>query len=453
MRRPRGWTRREALKSAAAATAVACAPRGKTGDSDSAGVSAGQIDTVVMIMMENRSFDHWFGARKLEEGLSEDGLTADMTNLDNDGEAVAPFPLAEPCLDDPPHSWNGSHTQWNEGRNDGFVTNYAASSGTNGHNAMGYLRRSDLPISWALADAYTNCDRYFCSVMGPTWPNRIYGHAGSNLGVKGNDFVDGLPFMLPTVWQQVEAAGVDWAYYYADLPFIALLAYHYNEARTRLIDDFFKDAAAGRLPPVVWIDPAFTYNDNHPPKHHGFGEEFLKSVYEALAASPQWERMLVLITYDEHGGFYDHVPPPTTDDDYAEDGFDQMGFRVPATVIGPWVRKGVDSTVFDHTSWLKYLCDQHGIEPWTKRIAAANSLAAVLDTDAMAAGTPLAPITLPEFSIPEVAYDPACAAGNDVISANLMRFAERAIAAGFPVRLDPRAVAAPFRRRGRVLVG
>lgn len=451
------WTRRDALKGAAAAAAVSCGPRGSSDGREDSGsaVTPGSVDTVVMIMMENRSFDHWFGARAMLEGAPVDGLSADMVNLDNDGVAVAPFRLDAPCQDDPPHSWSGSHNQWNEGANDGFVTEYARSSGSDGAGIMGYLTREDLPISWALADSFLVCDRYFCSVMGPTWPNRIYGHAGGNLGITNNDFPEGGPYDIPTVWKTVEAAGIDWAYYYSDVPFIAVLREHWDSKKTKFIDDFFKDAEAGRLPPVVWIDPAFTYNDNHPPKHHGLGEMFFAQVYEALRKSPQWDRMLVLITFDEHGGYFDHVPPPTTEDDYASEGFDQLGFRVPAVVLGPWVKQGVDSTVYDHTSWLKFICDQHGLEPWTKRIAAASSLGNALDTDRMASGVPLEAPELPAYTLDEEALDPACEAGNDVISADLMATVDRALRLGYKVRLTAEEVRAPFlaNARRRRLIG
>ena len=449
------WSRREALKGAAAVAAVGCKPRGSEGEGADA-VIPGSVDTVILIMMENRSFDHWFGARALLEGrLDEDGLTSDMVNLNSAGEAVAPFHADAPCLSDPPHSWSAAHTQWDEGSNDGFVREYARSSGGDGVDIMGYLTRDDLPISWALADHFLVCDRYFCSVMGPTWPNRIYGHAGANQGMTNNSFPEDGLYSLPTVWKTVEAAGIEWAYYYSDVPFIAIFRDHYDQHKTKLIDDFFKDAAAGRLPPVVWIDPAFTYNDDHPPKHHALGELFLAQIYEALRASPQWERMMVLVTFDEHGGFFDHVPPPTTDDDFAEDGFDQLGFRVPSVVMGPWVKQGVDSSVYEHSSWLKFICDTHGIEPWTKRIAAATSLGEALDQDRMASGVPLDAPDLPAFSFDEENMDPSCEGGNDVISAVLLESAERARLLGYPVRLDKDEVAAPFRaaERRRRLIG
>lgn len=443
------WTRRQTLKAAAAASAAAaCKPRG--GDSDTA-PAVGQIDTVVFVMLENRSFDHWLGGRKLEEGnAEEDGLTSDMFNLDPDGVAVYPYPSDTPCVTDPPHGWSSSHAQWNEGKNDGFVTKYAEDA-EDPRAVMCYQRRADIPITWALADNYTVCDRWFCSVMGPTWPNRIYAHAGSNAGETGNDLPGGSLYDVPTIWNKAEEAGIERRYYYSDVPFVFVFKGAWDEDRVLMIDRFFEDAANGTLPPIVWVDPAFTYNDNHPPHHPGAGELFLASVYEALASSPQWERVLLVITYDEHGGFFDHVPPPTTEDDYAEQGFDQLGFRVPTILVGPWVKAGVDHTVYDHTSWLKYLCDKHGIEPWTKRIAAATSIAGALDTDAMARNEPREPAELPAFDFDEGVIGPECEYST-LRPAHIDAVARKAAELGFPVRLDPKEVAAPFlaaaRRKG-----
>ena len=161
----------------------------------------------------------------------------------------------------------------------------------------------------------------------------------------------------------------------------------------------------------MWIDPGFTFNDDHPPHHPGLGQELIRRVYEALASSPQWGRCLFLVTYDEHGGFFDHVPPPTTDDDFAADGFDQLGFRVPSIAIGPYVRPGVDSTVFDHTSWIKYVCERFGLTPWTKRIAAANSLGAVLDTDRMAVADATDPVEVPAWDLDDESVPDECFGG------------------------------------------
>lgn len=402
-------SRREAVVGGLATLAACAGPDGEPVPADSSGPEEGGIDTVIVLMMENRSFDHYLGALSLVEGVAVDGLTADMSNMDADGNVYSVTPTEIDCLPDPPHGWDSSHDQFGNGANDGFVRAYVdRQGGENPGEVMNYWTRAALPITYALADAYSVCDRYFCSVMGPTWPNRFFAHAATSDGRTSNDLPTDGGFSFPTIWTKLGEAGVPWRYYYTDVPFIGLFDGHYSDETVALLEEFVDDALDGKLPPVVWIDPGFSFNDDHPPKHPGLGQELIALIYEALAASPQWGRCLLLITYDEHGGFFDHVPPPTTDDDLAADGFDQLGFRVPSLAIGPWVKQGAVSTVFDHTSWIKLVCDLHGIAPWNARVAAATSLAEVLDADRMAAGDALPAVPVPDWDIDESALPAGC---------------------------------------------
>ncbi len=402
-------SRRGLLSGAAAGVAAACAPKGAGTDSGSGG-EPGRIDHIIMVMMENRSFDHWYGSRALLEGRKdEDGLVEGMSNPSPDGKAVPVFHATELCPNDPPHSWNSSHDQFNDGACDGFARVHGERYGTDGAEAMAYLTRQDLPVSYALADGYRHCDRYFASLMSSTWPNRFYGALGSSQGVRTNDFPEGGGgYTDPSVWKKLDEKGVDWGYYYSDLSFLSLLYNQVDASRGQLIEAFFQGLEKGELPPVCWVEPAFSYNDNHPPHHPALGELFLAAIHEALATSPLWDRVLVLITYDEHGGFFDHVAPPKAPDDRAADGFDQLGFRVPAVLLGGYVQPGIDHAQYDHTSWLAWVCQKHGIEPWTARIAAADPFSQVLDTAAMTRGEPRAPITLPAFSFDETLLGPEC---------------------------------------------
>lgn len=397
-------TRREVIKAAGALAGAAGVQACKTDEGDTSGDRVpATIDTIIVVMMENRSFDHMLGGLTLAEGRTDvDGLTAAMSNPDAEGNAVSPYPNEVGCLDDPPHSWEAGHAQYNDGANDGFVLRYG------GPGVMQYQTRTDVPITWALADEYAVCDRYFCSVMSSTWPNRFYAHCGTSAGMPGNDWPTEGSYPLPNVWAHLAEAGVSAQYYYSDLPFLMLVRDAWNATQSRYIEDFVRDAEAGTLPSVVWIEPGFAFNDDHPPHHVALGQELLAVIYKALSRSPQWNNCLLLITYDEHGGFYDHVPPPQCDDDYVTEGFGQLGFRVPSLVIGPYVKQGAVSTQFDHTSWLKFVCERHGIEPWTKRIAAANSLSAVLDTERMAARDPRPPITLPVFDFDDDSLGDEC---------------------------------------------
>jgi phospholipase C len=276
---------------------------------------------------------------------------------------------------------------------------------------MAYQTREIAPISYALADRYALCQRWFSSVLTSTWPNRLYFHAAQSQGMATNDLPPGGTYTCRTLWDQLDDAGVEWAYYFTDLPTLALFGRSTWAPRLRLIEDFYADAAAGALPPVVCVDPGTTFNDDHPPHHPLLGQLFLGSIYGALAASPHWATSLFLATYDEAGGFFDHVAPGTMPDDYADQGFDQLGFRVPALAMGPYVRRVVTDTVFDHTAGIRFVQDHFGIdERLTARDAASNDLAEVLDADALAAGDPSDPIALPRIEKSEAEIEAECRA-------------------------------------------
>jgi phospholipase C len=386
------------------------------------------LTTYVYLMMENRTYDHLLGARSLE-GLPGDGQRAGFGNPDRNGLRVAAFAaasdrgrtMATVCDPDPPHGWTPSHRAFNAGAMDGFLREHQASHGNNASlvEPMKYLTREHVPITWALADAYTTCDRWFASVMGPTLPNRAYWHTGTSFGLDNNqavlDAFSSVP--VPTIYNRLVERDVDWAYYFGNLAVAALLAQpgphqldlgpNDGTGHVRRFGDaqfgtgqFFKDAAAGTLPSVVYIDPAFGLNDDHPPAHPILGQELIAAVYTALAKSPQWENCMLVVTYDEHGGYFDHVPPPQTTDDtlarFGVDGFQQLGFRVPTLVAGPYAKQGyVSSVQYDHTSALKHLQTAFGLERLTARVDAANDLTDCIDLERLERGEPAPPIELP----------------------------------------------------------
>ncbi len=422
--------RRDALKTIGGLAGAATLSKFLTACGDDGDASA--PPTMVFMMLENRTYDHVFGARSMLEGKPGNGLTAGITNPDINGNPVAIYEpgnmVAQMCVEDPPHSWNPSRVQWNNGANDGFVKAYQMAHGdnTNLTEVMQYLTRRHQPISWALADAYTTCDKWHAAVLGPTLPNRAYWHVATSLGLDNNTdvlnaFFNGVP--VPSIYNLLNDKGVDWAYYYGSLPVVSLLGNpgpyavdlgpndgtgHIRQF-TKYADDlfdpnggFFKDAAEGKLPPVVYIDPLFYVNDDHPPAHPLRGQELIAAVYTALASSPQWKNSLLVITYDEHGGFYDHVSPGKTVDDteavYGKPGFDQLGFRVPAMVIGPYVKQGyVSSVEYNHTSALMHIANEFGLEPLNARMAAANDLLDCIDMDRMKRGDWAEPIELPSI--------------------------------------------------------
>ena len=402
--------RREALKTMGLMAGAAGAARVLPACGDPTDEPLVGIHNIVVVMMENRSYDHLLGARKLM-GMPGDGLVATMSNPDRKGNQVTVYPAdaMAMCVPDPPHGWSSSRDQWQLGMNQGFLIEHQDSHANDAYtHPMQYMQRAHVPVSWALADAYTSCDRYFCSVLGPTWPNRMYWHSGSSNGIMSNELPTG-GFSWPSIHHRLDDKGVDWRYYYVDLPVLAIVDTLDKEGRVWDVSEFYADAQFGRLKPVTYIDPGFGLNDDHPPHHPLLGQQFISSIYTALATSPQWANTLLVVTYDENGGFFDHVSPPTTVDDFASTGFSQMGFRVPTLIAGPYVKPGhVSSVTLDHCSVLRHMEKMFDLEPLNQRTMAANDLDDALDLVAVAAGTPQAPITLPAVEIDESMIGAEC---------------------------------------------
>ena len=340
------------------------------------------VENVVILMLENRSFDQMFGALSLEEGREVDGLRPEMSNSGLDGTPIGIYRSEEFCVLDPPHGWDAVHNQFNEGRHDGFVTEMEKVYGAEFRDqVMGYHNRDDLPFWYGMADEFTLCDRWFCSLLTGTWPNRNYFHAGQSGGLKNNELPGIRMFTWPTIYDRLNEAGIAWHYYFSDVPYLYLYPRLRRQKRKiSWIRGFYRAAEAGTLPPVTVIDPAFTLTDDHPPHHPHLAQAFVASVYAALANSPQWEKLLFIITYDEHGGFFDHVPPTEAPDEREE--FAHFGIRVPALIVGPYVKRGyVSSVTYDHTSVLKFLEWRFDLSPLTMRDAAANNILDALDFD------------------------------------------------------------------------
>jgi len=349
------------------------------------------IDTIVVLCMENRSFDHYLGSLKLVEGRAGvDGLTGNESNPAPSGPAVVAHPLDTYTPADPPHDWNSCHTQWNSGANDGFVKAHAGSSQA---DVMGYYVRSQIPITYALADQSAMCERWFAAVMGPTWPNRFYLHCATSGGQKSN-----LPsFGVKSIFAQLADAKISSMNWFHDVAWAA--AAYGKVGGNDTIEKFFAAAKAGTLPSFSIIDPHFIgngANDDHPSHDVRMGQALIASVVNAMAQSPHWPRSLLVVTYDEHGGFFDHVPPPTTVDERAD--FQQLGFRVPTLVVGPTVRRGCTiDTTFEHSSIAATVAARWGLTPLNDRAKAAADLSACIDPGAL--DSPHPPPVLPTMTI------------------------------------------------------
>ncbi len=391
---------------AAAGTVVGAAGRATAAARPAATGTVKDVRHVVVLMQENRSFDHYFGTLKGVRGFGDRAaitlaggstvfsqpngsgrqypwrLSSTNSVLGNSPEKVA---QCDGSLD---HGWNTQHAAWNNGHMDGWV----AAKGS--VRTLGYLNRSDIPFHYALADAYTVCDAYHCSIISATGPNRTYLWGGmiDPAGTAGGPAYDGADesgLTWKTYAESLQDAGVSWKVYQrADDNFGDNgLAYfqQFADAATssplyrrgmssvpdsagNTADDIVAalraDTLAGTLPQVSWVvaNQGFSEHPDSPPND---GAIFVRNVLGALAADPDvLDSTVVFLNYDENDGFFDHVPPPTpaagTPDEYCQGGAIGLGFRVPMIVISPWSRGGwVDSQVYDHTSVIRFL------ETWT----------------------------------------------------------------------------------------
>ena len=357
------------------------------------------IEHIVVVMMENRSFDHYLGWLPTADGRQEG-----MSYLDRDGVAHATHRLApdfQGCgHPDPDHSYEGGRTEYNGGACDGWMR-----AGANDEFAIGYYTDEDLRFFAQSAPAWTTCDRYFAAIMAETFPNRIYQMAAQTDRLENTFAIS----TLPTIWDRLAERGISGRYYFSDVPFLALWGARYLPI-SRPLPAFLADCAAGTLPAVSFVDPRFideasgTSNDDHPFADVRDGQAFLNLVYTAVAASPAWERTVLVINYDEWGGFFEHVPPsyaPVTPGDEAVGNDGLRGFRVPCIIASPFARRAfVASTEFDHTSVLRLIEWRWDLEPLTDRDATANNLADVLDFKARVRPAPLFAVPPGPFFVP-----------------------------------------------------
>ena len=355
------------------------------------------IDTIVIIMMENRSFDHLLSDLPAAGQPDVAVATSKLGNKDSMGKDVPFHHLSEMCFSDTAHGWKASHDQWNQGKNDGFVVTNEEGMPPDGTRAMGFYNAADLPFLYGAANTFAIADHYHCSLLGPTWPNRDYLYAASSHGHTTNE----LPSKpLPTVMDRLDDAGIDWRDYYTSLPGIAVTG-SVPSAHLDHITTFFNEAKAGTLPPVSFVDADLAPNnqgakdDFHPPGNAQLGDQFLDKVVSALMTSPQWGRMAIFINFDEHGGVFDHVPPPAAcpPDDLPPDGtpgdFDRLGFRVPLLVISPYAKGHyVSHRVYDHTSITHFIEMRFLLPSLTARDANSDPLYDLFDFGSALFATP-----------------------------------------------------------------
>jgi phospholipase C len=353
------------------------------------------IDHIVMIMQENRSFDHYFS--KLSHG-GVDVAAPDATNPDADGQPVARFHQTSYCFEDPNHEWDGTSDSINGGRMDGFAKANITAGDPRGTRAMGYFDETDLPYYYALARTFAISDRHFCSVPGPTAPNRLYYVAATSFGDISNpgrtmEGEDDQGNYHSNIFLRLNDAGLSWKAYSSNPAHTAVIflnTYAANSEKFQGLEEFIADARAGTLPAVSYVevkyrDPEYGGNE-HPSLNGQLGQKFVGMVVKELMNSPNWPRTALFVTYDEHGGFYDHVPPPaackpdayepydaTRPDAKVEGHYDRLGPRVPLIAVSPWVKRGyVSHTVTDHSSLLRFIETRFDLPALTARDANAE---------------------------------------------------------------------------------
>jgi len=384
------------------------------------------IDNIVVLMLENHSYDNIFGMLGRGDGftLHRNG-TPTAINPYPDARIQHAFHMPTTCQlpSTPSQEWTASHNAYDGGANDGFVRTTISPVATEivGGVAMGYWTGDDLPFTYSLAKAFPVADRWFSSVMSQTFPNRRYLIAATSLGMTNDIFDPTDPGQLVpaagTLFNTLDAHGISWANYVTVFPNGATPElFPVNDASTEAAHQkpfaqFFADAAAGTLPSFTLLDPDYSTQSQENPQNIVIGEGVLAEVVQALGASPQWPSTLFVLVYDEHGGYYDHVPPPAAipPDTIAPivlpgeslyDGFARYGFRVPAVVVSPYAKRHhVSHVLHDHTSILAMIGRKWNLPALTFRDANANDLADMLDLDALARRRPTFPF-LPPLAAP-----------------------------------------------------
>jgi phospholipase C len=350
------------------------------------------LQHIVVLMQENRSYDNYFGPLHREGQPVSDPVPKAPA-----GSTIVPFHQSAMCeVSDLNHSWTGTHAEINNGAMDGFTTQNVVAADASGSRALGYYDSSDLPLYYRLANTFGIGDRYFASVPGPTYPNRFFEMAGTSFGHIKNDLPPAGGWTQPSIFGRLQQAGISWAVYDAQFPtasFFADVQAHMDHVKP--FSQYLADAKAGTLPQVAFVEPTYigsvtTETDEHPPANPQLGQQFSASVVRGLMTSPNWSSSALILTWDEHGGYYDHVAPPAAPkpDDIAPllapgdvpAGFDRYGVRVPVLVVSPFSKPHfVSHVVSDHTSILSLIEHRFQLAPLTRRDAHANPLLEYFD--------------------------------------------------------------------------
>ena len=368
----------------AAAMRAACAygpgaPASETLGLDPSALATVPVRHVIVLMKENRSFDHLLGWLHDRGQPGVEQVPATWANPDGTGAAVAPFHETSTCVPwDPGHQSADLAAGIDGGRMDGFVLRAAFTTGTDGHMAMAAHDAPDLPFYYWLAATFAVSDRHFAPMASGTFPNRNFLLFGSNAGVvdTGNVYP---PPNTPSLLQLLMNAGYTWGVYTDGTPLSGALGWRQGDPGVHPMQAFLDALDHGTLPNVAFVDGIDNVEDDHPPADLQRGETWVRTVYEHAHASPQWLRLAIIWTYDEAGGFADHVPPPPGCPAGASE-FTDRGPRVPLVVVSPWARRGYASHVeHDHTAITRLAEALFGLPALTGRDANSDALLDLFD--------------------------------------------------------------------------
>jgi phospholipase C len=344
---------------------------------------------IVFLMMENRSFDHYFS--KLPEYGVKDVDVAKDTDSNPDpstGQPVSRFHESRYCIVDLNHDWDAVHEQWNLGKMDGFVK----TNNPGGARAMGYYDASDFPFYYWMAKTFSFSDRMYSSLLGPTWPNRFFFYAGTAWGNTKTGTVDPVADPIykqaPRITDLMKTAGRTTKIYRDGITSFAVVFGFTAENLGVKMDELATDVQNDTLPDLAIVDPAFTgqlQNDEHPPTNPQLGQALVKSVYDTITSNPAvWAKTVFIVSYDEHGGYYDHAPPPQAcePDSYLPPthNFGRLGIRVPLLIASPFAKAGyVSHFVADLTSITRFIENRFDLPAMTARDANAWPLLDMFD--------------------------------------------------------------------------
>ena len=349
------------------------------------------IKHILVIMQENHSFDNYFGGLSNPKyyGKKVDGVRDDIFNIDSHGNIVYLHPEKSLCLDDPSHDWNAEHAAWNGGKIDGFLRNNE--SRRDASRVLGYYSDSDIPYYYALANQFAISDRYFCSILSQTVPNRLYLYSATSAGLVDN-FPDG-GLSQKTIFDELNEYKISWKYYGEVTNYLNYFPALAKKSRKNFakLKDYEKALMDGTLPQVVFLESSVTTeSDEHPNENIQIGQEWVAKRVNALLKSPAWKDSVLFLTYDENGGFFDHVAPPAAckpdniepklEPVNIKGSFDRYGFRVPFVAISPYAKHHyVSHVTYDHTSILKFIEKKFNLPALTYRDANAGGLEDLFD--------------------------------------------------------------------------